>query len=54
MKARSLAGVVDARDVCGIAGFGLLVYGVYRLMPEAAFIVAGGLLLAFAIIAARK
>lgn len=45
---------IDLRDVLGLAGFGLLVFGVYELHREAAFIVAGILLLVMAALAARK
>jgi hypothetical protein len=45
---------IDLIDIAAVAGFGLLVYGVYQLMPEAGFIVAGIVLLGFAVVAARK
>ena len=44
---------IDLRDVCAVVGYGLVVYGVSLLSREAAFIVAGGLLLLAAIVAAR-
>jgi hypothetical protein len=45
---------IDLRDILGLVGFGLLVYGVSEINREAAFIVAGVLLLAIAALAARK
>lgn len=45
---------IDVRDVIGLAGFGLLIYGVGRVNVDAAFIVAGIFMLAFTIVAARK
>jgi hypothetical protein len=45
---------IDLLDIAGVVGFGLLVYGVYQLQPEAGFIVAGVVLLGFAVSAARK
>jgi len=36
-------------DSAGLTGFGLLIYGIKLMSQEAAFIVAGVLLIAFAI-----
>jgi hypothetical protein len=46
--------LIDVRDVLGLIGFGLLVYGVSEINREAAFIVAGVLLLVLAALTARK
>ena len=51
---RRAVSAIDLRDVLGLAGFGLLVFGVYELHRESAFIVAGVLLLVMAALAARK
>jgi hypothetical protein len=52
--ASRIIGAIDLLDIAGAVGFCLLVYGVYQLQPEAGFIVAGLVLLGFAVTAARK
>lgn len=50
----ALVGRIDLRDVAGLAGAGLTVYGVALMHVPSAFIVSGVELLAFTIIAARR
>jgi hypothetical protein len=49
-----IIGSFDLLDIAGVTGFGLLVYGVSEINREASFIVAGVILLGFAVTAARK
>ena len=44
---------IDARDICGLLGLGLLSYGAWLIYEPAAFIVAGIILIAVTIISAR-
>ena len=54
MKLRALLNRIDACDLCGTVGYGLLVYGAFEMHRVAGFLIAGRLLLWFAIAAARK
>jgi hypothetical protein len=51
---KRILGAIDFRDVCGVVGFGCIVFGAYELHRDAGFIVAGVMLLALAVAAARK
>lgn len=50
----AIAKAVDLRDAIGLSGFGLLSYGVWSFNHSAGFIVAGALMIAFAISLSRK
>lgn len=52
--AKRRSSIVDLIDVAGIAGAGLIVYGVSQIHRPSAFIVAGVFLLLGAWILARK
>jgi hypothetical protein len=48
---RSLSGA--ARDFAGLGGCGLIVYGAWLVYEPSAYIIAGGILVAIAVIMAR-
>lgn len=54
MSALRWAFTVGLRDVIGISGAGSIVYGVHLMHAPSAFLVAGAMMVAVAVAAARK
>ena len=48
------AATTGLRDAIGLAGAGLIVFGVHMMHPAIGFITAGSMLVAVAVAAARK
>ncbi len=53
MSIKNLTGLIDARDVLGAVGLGLLAYGLWLVWPPAAAIVPGAVMTGVAVFGTR-